>query len=85
MADIAKLVVLHGLMDSDCEKPHRGKTRKCVKRRSERGYFNNIMWELRIEDRAGSKYLCISSSMYIGITFIANKDLRMGYSHHFNN
>ena len=41
------------LMDTDEEKPHSGKTRKWVKRRSERGYFNNIMRELRIENRAG--------------------------------
>ena len=31
----------------------KGKIRKCVKRKSERGYFNNIIRELRIEDRAG--------------------------------
>ena len=40
-------------MDSDGEKPHRGKTRNWVKRRSEKGYFNSIIRELRIEDRAG--------------------------------
>ena len=51
------LVVLHELMDSDDEKPHRGKTRKWVKRRSERGYFNNIIRELRIEDRAGFRQM----------------------------
>ena len=53
MADIATLVVMHELMDSDDKKPLSGKPRKCVKRRSERGYFNNIITELRIEDRAG--------------------------------
>ena len=53
MADIATLLVLHELVNSDDEKPHRGKTRKCVKRRSERGYFNNIIIELRIEDLTG--------------------------------
>ena len=31
MADIAKLEVLHELMDSDDEKQHRAKTRKWVK------------------------------------------------------
>ena len=53
MTDIAKLLVLHDLMDCDDEKPRRGKTRKWVKRRSVRGYFNNIIRELRTEDRAG--------------------------------
>ena len=34
-------------------KPQRGKTRNWIKRRHERGYFNNIIQELRIEDRFG--------------------------------
>ena len=53
MADIATLAVLHELIDSDNEKLHRGKTGKLVKRRSDRRYFNNILRELRIGDRAG--------------------------------
>ena len=44
---------MNELMDSDDEKPHRGKTRRWVKRRSDRGYFNNIIKELRVEDRTG--------------------------------
>ena len=52
MADIVKLVVLHELMDSDDEKPHRGKTKKWVKRGSERRYFNSMIRELRIENQA---------------------------------
>ena len=53
MPNIATLVVLQESMDSDDEKPHRGKRRKQVKRRRERGYFNNFIREIRIEDRAG--------------------------------
>ena len=53
MADLVTLVVLNELMDSDDEKPQRGKTRNWIKRRHERGYFNNIIQELRIEDRFG--------------------------------
>ena len=30
----------------------RGKTRKWIKRRQEKGYFNNIVEELRVEDTA---------------------------------
>ena len=55
MADIATLAVLHELMDSTDEKPHRGRARKWVKRRNQREYFNNIMRELKTEDRVGFK------------------------------
>ena len=53
MADLATLVLLKKLMDSDKKKPHRGKTRSWIKRRRDRGYFNNIIRELKIEDRFG--------------------------------
>ena len=49
MADIST----REMMDTDEEKPHRGKARNWVERRSERGYFNNIMRELKIENGAG--------------------------------
>ena len=51
--DIVMLVVLNELVDSDGEKPRRGKTRDWIKRRKEKGYFNNIVKELKIEDRFG--------------------------------
>ena len=51
MAALVTLVVLNELMDSDDEKPQRGKTRNWIKRKHERGYFNNIVQELRTEDR----------------------------------
>ena len=50
---LAKVIILNKLMDSDDEKPHRGKTRRWVKRRSDLVYFNNIIKELRVEDRTG--------------------------------
>ena len=41
-------------MDSDDEKPRLGKTRwNWIKRREEKGYFNNIIKGLRVEDRLG--------------------------------
>ena len=49
----ALVLVLNGLMDSDDEKPTRGKTRECVKGREQSGYFNNIVKELKAEDRLG--------------------------------
>ena len=42
----ALVLVLNELMDSDDEKPTRGKTREWVKRREQSGYFNNIIKEL---------------------------------------
>ena len=54
MAELtATLVLLNELVDSDDEKPTRGRTRDWVKRRKEKGYFNNIIKELKIEDRIG--------------------------------
>ena len=47
------LLLLNELLDSDDEKPTRGSTRDWVKRRREKGYFNNIVKELRLEDRVG--------------------------------
>ena len=49
----AVVLVLNELMDSDDEKPTRGKTREWVKRREKSGYFNNIVKELKVEDRLG--------------------------------
>lgn len=48
MTGKATLIALHELIDSDNEKPGSEETRKRVNRRSERGYFNNIIRELRI-------------------------------------
>ena len=49
MAELATLVLLSELVDSYDEKP----TRDWVKRRPNKGYFNNMIQELRIEDRFG--------------------------------
>ena len=49
----ALVLVLNELMDSDNEKPTREKTREWVKRREQSGYFNNIVKELKVEDRLG--------------------------------
>ena len=49
----ALVLVLNELMDSDDEKPTRGKTREWVKRREQSGYFNSIVKELKVEDRLG--------------------------------
>ena len=46
-------LVLNKLMDSDDEKSTRGKTREWVKRRKQSEYFNNIVKELKVEDRLG--------------------------------
>ena len=53
MEDLVSIIILNELVDSDDEKPTRGKTRKWIKRRKERGYFTNIIQELIVEDRHG--------------------------------
>lgn len=53
MEDLAAVIVLNELIDSDDEKPTRGKTRQWIRRREERGYFTNIIQELIVEDRHG--------------------------------
>ena len=49
----AQVIILNEVMDSDDEKHHRGKTRREVKRRSGRGYVNNIVKELKVEVSTG--------------------------------
>ena len=49
------LVVLSELMNSDDKKRIRGKARSWIKRRTVSGCFNNVIAELMIEDRMGSK------------------------------
>ena len=51
--DIVMVVVLNELVDSDDKKTRRGKTCDWIKRRKEKGYFNNIVKKLKIEDRFG--------------------------------
>ena len=53
MEDLAAVIVLNELADSDDEKPTRGKTRKWIRKRKERGYFTNTIQELIVEDRHG--------------------------------
>ena len=45
----ALVLVLSEMMNSDDEKPARGKTREWFKRREQSGYFNNIVKELKVE------------------------------------
>ena len=51
---LAVFVAFEVLNDED-EKPGRGTTRQWIRRRDERGYFNNIVKELAIEDTAEYK------------------------------
>ena len=53
MKDLVSVIILNELMDSDDGKATRGKTRKWIRRRKERGYFTNIIQELIVEDRHG--------------------------------
>ena len=43
------------VLNGEDKKPGRGKTRQWIRRRDEKGYFNNIVKELAIEDAAEYK------------------------------
>ena len=40
------------VLNGEDKKPGRGKTRQWIRRRDEKGYFNNIVKELAVEDTA---------------------------------
>ena len=46
------LLMLTSNEEEESVRVKRGKTRKWIKRREEKGYFNNIVEELRVEDTA---------------------------------
>ena len=52
---LAALILSEVLDDSGDQKSRRGKTRQWIRRRNEKGYFENIVKELMIEDTAGYK------------------------------
>ena len=47
----ALVMALKELVNSDDEKPRWGKTREWIKKRREKGFFQNIFQELKVEDR----------------------------------
>ena len=53
--EVAMVVILSELADSDDEKPTRGPTRSWIKRRKENGFFETIIRELILEELAGFK------------------------------
>ena len=53
--EVAMVVILSELADSDDEKPTRGPTRSWINRRKENGFFETIIRELILEDLAGFK------------------------------
>ena len=55
--EVAMVVILSELADSDDEKPTRGPTRSWIKRRKENGFFETIIRELILEDLVGFKVM----------------------------
>ena len=51
----AAVRIFKKLVDSDDEKPPQGKTRERIKRRRESGYFQNIFYEIKVENPMGFK------------------------------
>ena len=56
-SDILKCVSAILILEALEEEPRkpRGKTRKWIKRRNEKGVYHNLVKELRMEDKAGYK------------------------------
>ena len=54
-SDILLPIILSELVDSDDERPRRGKTREWIRRRSQLGLYETLIKELIIEDRLSFK------------------------------
>ena len=50
-SDMLLPIILSELVDLDDERPRRGKTRECIRRRSQLGLYETLVKELIIEDR----------------------------------
>ena len=53
--DMLLPIILSELVDSDDERPRRGKTREWIRRRSQLGLYETLIKELIIEDRLSFK------------------------------
>ena len=54
-SDMLLPIILSELVDSDDERPRRGKTREWIRRRSQLGLYETLIKELIIEDRLSFK------------------------------
>ena len=54
-SDMLLRIILSELVDSDDERPRRGKTREWIRRRSQLGLYETLIKELIIEDRLSFK------------------------------
>ena len=48
--EAAACIIISVILDDDDSKKVRGKTREWIKKRTKKGYFTNIIEELRVED-----------------------------------
>ena len=76
--EVAMVVILSELPDSDDEKPTRGPTRSWIKRRKENGFFEAMIKELILEDLAGFKE--IFRMGYLSLSFLLNSSSLEGLS-----
>ena len=76
--EVAMVVILSELADSDDEKPTRGPTRSWIKRRKENGFFETIIRELILEDFAGFKEMFRMG--YLSLSFLLNSLSQEGLS-----
>ena len=76
--EVAMVVILSELADSDDEKQTRGPTRSLIKRRKENGFFETIIRELILEDLAG--FTEIFRMGYLSFSFLLNSSSLEGLS-----
>ena len=73
---VAALAILNILEEGEERGWERGKTREWIKRREEKGYFNNIIRELSIEDTAAFKEMMrMSHEDFLHILRSTEKDI----------
>lgn len=51
MTEVVTFVLLSELVDSEDKKPARGSNRDWLKRKQNKGYYNDIVKKFRVEDR----------------------------------
>ena len=77
--EVAMVVILSELADSDDEKPTRGPTRSWIKRRKENGFFETIFKELILEDwKVLLHYKCFLNRLFL--SFLLNSSSLEGLS-----
>ena len=71
-SDMLLPIILSELVDSDDERPRRGKTREWIRRRSQLGLYETLIKELIIENRLSFKEMFRMSVEDFGFFFLGS-------------